>query len=565
MQSFNMETGHDMRHHSSRKKTLGCIALVVMVLAIVGVCLFVLYEGIDETKKKIKNISNDNVIENVYVAGMCTVESYERYLVVTVNYAGINDEAEDGKPFVKADELPPGFLAVIDTDVNSKRYSEIVDAVELSTEGKNSVQPRRTTQYDKYFIVGDADPASSDIYVVNVKKPTSPKLSYIINGTLNQQLYGLSAPNTIRTLPDGSLLVAMMSNSLSGTGKGGFLRLDPEDDFRVIERWDSNVTGQDPLNDQRKGNYDFWLSPYVQNALISTEWMPARQQQGKGSAEADVKDLTRSSTYINFWNLKQQQISMRVDLRGEGKRSIEEAHTYFGYMPLEVRMLHSNQATGYVCVAGGGEVIAFWRVLTAWETMVVISVEPKLSESDPNDREKSIPALITDIIVSHDDRRLYLANWAHGEIREYSIDDPLKPRLCGTLQVASGYNEMHGNDRLYTNPATDKKIRGGPARLQLRNDGTELYFTTSFNPGWDNDFYPDLTSKGSFLGKVNIDTCSCSGDSMQLDPSFGVDFGDSSHFPENSKSLPARAHDIHFIGGDASTYPSQYIPIATSS
>lgn len=551
-------------HRSSRKKTLGCISLAVAVVALIGVFLFVLFEGIEQEKSDIKNIENkvkNNIVENVFVGGVCGTQSYERYLVVTVNYAGINNSDSDGKPFVSTDKIPPGFLAVVDTDPNSDHYSEIVGKLKLSNNDKCSSQPRRTTQFGNYFIIGDADPEYSDIYVANLKKPKQPKLEHVINGSDIQSMYKLSSPNTIRTMADGTLLVAMMGNSVSGTGKGGFIQLDPADNFKVT-RWDSNTTGKDPLNDLRSANYDFWLSPYIQNTMISSEWVPARQQKGKGSVKSDVNDITKSSTYINFWNLKKKEISLRVDLHGESKRNVE-AQLLFGYMPLEVRMLHSSKATGYVGVAGGGEVFAFWKVLTVWETLLVISVEPKLDEDNPSDNSKSIPALITDVIISHNDRRLYLANWAHGEIREYDIEDPLKPMLCGTLQVSSGYNKMHGDNSFFNNPETGKDIQGGPARLQLRNDGTELFFTTSFNPGWDNDFYPKLTKQGSFLGKVVIDTCHCNGDSMKLDTEFGVDFGSSSKFPDNPHKLPARAHDIHFVGGDPSTYPNQYVPTPT--
>ena len=562
-------SGYNMKQPGrSRKKTLACVGILVLILTAFAVVLFVVFVGVDETKDELRRLEDrlkggkggNEYINNVFVGGVCGIESHEQYLLVTVNYAAINHADKDGHPFVSTSSLPPGFLAVIDIQPDSKTYSEIVGQVELSLNGRKSMQPRRGTQYDNYFILGDAEPEYSDIYVVDIKKPSSPKIHRVLNGTSNREKYHLGSPNTIRTLQDGTLLVAMMSSSdSSGTGKGGFLQLDPNDDFKVKQRWDSNKTGQDPLNDARKANYDFWLQPYVQNTMVSSEWLSAKAQSGEGSAESDITDLSKSSTYLNFWNLKLRTISFRVDLHGENKRDTE-AHLPPGYMPLEVRMLHKTQALGYVGVAGNGEVVAFWRAFSAWDTQPVIMVDPKLDETEPNDKNGAIPALITDMIISQDDSRLYLANWAHGEVRQYNIENPLIPVLCSTVQVSSGYDKMHGPYSNFKNDATQKNIYGGPARLQLRMDGTELFYTTSFVPGWDNDFYPELTEKGSFLGKILIDTCSCTGNSMKVDHDFGIDFAKSQKFPKNPSVLPARAHDLHFIGGDPSTYPLEFVP-----
>lgn len=567
-------SGYDMKRHNSgsRKKTLACVLLLVLILTAFAVFLFVVFVGVDETKDELHQLEaklkgeGDTNINNLFfnggVAG-CNQPSYERYLLVTGNYASINASGQDGHSLVHADRLPPGFLAVVDINPESKKYSKVVSSVELNFNGRDSRQPRRGTQYGHYYIIGDAHPAYSDIYIVDIKKPTSPKLHAVVSGDAIRSSYELGAPNTIRTLQDGTLLIAMMSNGdESGAGKGGFLQLDPEDDFSVLRRWDSNSSGQDPLNDLRKANYDFWLSPYIQNTMVSSEWLPAKSQQGKGSAEEDIDSLSKSSTYINFWNLALRSIAFRVNLHGEARRDVQ-SHMPNGYMPLEVRMLHKNQALGYVAVAGNGEVIAFWRVFSAWETLAVIQVDPKLNESNPTDISAAIPALLTDIIISADDSRLYLANWAHGEIRQYNIEDPLSPLLCSTVQVSSGYDNMHGSSSNFKNAATGRKVEGGPARLQLRNDGSELFYSTSFTPGWDNDFYPQMTKSGSFIGKIKIDSCSCKGSSMKIDDSFGVDFGDSKKFPDNPSVLPARAHDLHFVGGDPSTYPSMYIPTPT--
>lgn len=39
--------------------------------------------------------------------------------------------------------------------------------------------------------------------------------------------------------------------------------------------------------------------------------------------------------------------------------------------------------------------------------------------------------IITDILISLDDKFLYFSNWSHGDIRQYDITDPANPKLAG--------------------------------------------------------------------------------------------------------------------------------------
>jgi len=58
-----------------------------------------------------------------------------------------------------------------------------------------------------------------------------------------------------------------------------------------------------------------------------------------------------------------------------------------------------------------------------------------------------MPGLITDFVISLDDRYLYLVNWLHGDIRQYNIEDPAKPFLAG--QVWVGGLLQKGSDVVY--------------------------------------------------------------------------------------------------------------------
>jgi hypothetical protein len=41
--------------------------------------------------------------------------------------------------------------------------------------------------------------------------------------------------------------------------------------------------------------------------------------------------------------------------------------------------------------------------------------------------------MMTDILLSLDDKYLYLSNWLHGDVRQYDITDRRKPKLVGQL------------------------------------------------------------------------------------------------------------------------------------
>src|SRR2546428_3344665 len=82
-----------------------------------------------------------------------------------------------------------------------------------------------------------------------------------------------------------------------------------------------------------------------------------------------------------------------------------------------------------------------------------------------------VPSLITDFLVSMDDKYLYLSNWLHGDIRQYDVSDPSNPRLTG--QVWCGGLLGDSSD------IQDHKLHRGPQMLHLRLDGKRLYMTTS--------------------------------------------------------------------------------------
>ena len=92
-----------------------------------------------------------------------------------------------------------------------------------------------------------------------------------------------------------------------------------------------------------------------------------------------------------------------------------------------------------------------------------------------------VPGLITDIVLSMDDRFLYLSNWLHGDLRQYDISQPTNPRLTGQLWLGGLLGKPSDSGR---------DLTGGPQMIQLSLDGQRLYVSNSLYSTWDNQFYP---------------------------------------------------------------------------
>jgi selenium-binding protein 1 len=161
----------------------------------------------------------------------------------------------------------------------------------------------------------------------------------------------------------------------------------------------------------------------------------------------------------------------------------------------------------------------------AWTAEKVVEVDPIELEGWPI----PVPGLITDQVISMDDRYLYFSNWFHGDIRQYDISDPAHPRLNGQVWLGGLQKKGRHGDRV---------LDGGPQMLQLSMDGRRLYVTNSLYSTWDNQFYPQLES---WLMKVDI----AEDGTMSVDETFYVDFN----------ALPGhpRAHEIHLPSGDVTT------------
>ena len=406
----------------------------------------------------------------------------------------------------------PDYLAVVDLDPGSKTYAKVIHRLsmpnvgdELHHFGWNICSSCHGMPGDRRYLVVPGL-KSSRIHIIDAADPLNLRMHKVIEPEAIAKETNLSAPHTVHCLADETIMISMLGNA-KGDSPAGFLLLDK--DFNIKGRWESR-------DQSLPYGYDFWYQPR-HNIMVSTEWASPNTFL-KGFNPKDVA-AGKYGQKLHFWDWKERKIIQTADLGDAGR------------IPLEVRFHHNPASShGFVGAALSSTVWHFTKDKdNRWAAENVIQVEPV--KAGGND----IPGLITDILISMDDRYLYFSNWLHGDVRQYDISDPSKPKLTGQLFLGGLLGkggELKG-----------KKRAGGPQMLQLSLDGKRLYVTNSLMSVWDNQFYPGIAKEGSWMLQIDCDT---EKGGMKLNENFLVDFGQE---PDG----PVRAHEVRYPGGDCSS------------
>lgn len=442
-------------------------------------------------------------------------------------------------PCIRVDtKSEPDYLATIDVDPDSATYSQVIHRLhmphvgdELHHSGWNacsSCYDNPNKSRSKLILPAVS---SSRVYVVDVSEDgRAPKIHKVVEGEEIKAKTGLAYPHTTHCLGSGEIMISTMGDP-EGENKGGFFLLDEE--FNVKGTWTGDSTAY---------GYDFWYQPR-HNVMVSSEYgAPNAFLKGFNPAEA----ATRYGSCLHVWDWKDKKLSHSINLGQEG------------LIPLEIRFAHNPESDyGFVGCALSSNVVLLRKDPTS---NGAVKLTHKFVISQPWLAVEGwvlpqLPPLITDILLSLDDKYLYFSNWLRGDICQYNITDPENPKLVGRVYLGGSLRK--GGCVKAVDPEADglvdgyaplqhikgKEFQGGPQMIQLSLDGKRLYVTNSLISPWDAQFYPDLVKKGSQMVQIDVDT---ENGGLTINPNFLVDFGE-------EPGGPVLAHEARYPGGDCSS------------
>jgi len=408
----------------------------------------------------------------------------------------------------------PDYLATVDVDPNSSNFGKVIHRLpmlhvgdELHHFGWNACSSCHgdPSKSRRFLVLPGLH--SSRIYIADAANPRAPKLHKVIEGDEIKRQTNLSTPHTVHCLADGRIMISMLGDA-QGDAPGGFLLLSEE--FEILGRWEDESA-------EMQFNYDFWYQPR-HNVMISSQWAAPNTVRA-GFKLTDVQ-AGKYGQRLHFWDWQKRTIAQTIDLGGDG------------LIPLEVRFHHDPDSThGFVGAALSSSIWHWYRDGERWQVEKTIQVESQEVEGWPF----AVPGLITDLVLSLDDRWLYFSNWLHGDLRQYDVSDPSKPKLTGRIWLGGVLGKGQA--------VRGKKLAGGPQMLQLSLDGKRLYVTNSLYSSWDDQFYPQIARRGSYLLQLDCDT---ERGGLTLNEDLFLDFG-------REPQGPARAHEIRFPGGDCTS------------
>lgn len=198
----------------------------------------------------------------------------------------------------------------------------------------------------------------------------------------------------------------------------------------------------------------------------------------------DIENPKEYGRSLNFYRLSDHQLFQTINLGDEG------------ITPLEIRFLHNPiSSVGFVGCALNSNLYVFHRPDVNDEKFVVEKVVDIPSKKISVDGvEQELNGMMADILISLDDHWLYMNNWLHGDVRQYDIRDPFKPKLKGQIFLG-GIANRKPNTRIIKDDELNyapkpvsikgRRLEGAPQMLQLSLDGKRLYVSSSLYSPWD--------------------------------------------------------------------------------
>ncbi|KAG7296202.1 hypothetical protein JYU34_021305 [Plutella xylostella] len=437
---------------------------------------------------------------------------------------------------VQPDQSKQDYMATVDVDPESPTYAQVIHRTytgrpgqELHHSGWNVCSScHDNPELKRNFLILPAL-NTSNVFVVDVgTDPRKPELHKVIEGA-EMKAVNCSYPHTTHCLASGDIMISTMGDK-DENGKGDFVLIDAKS-LKVTGSW---TRGEK----MAKFGYDFWYQPY-HDVMFSTEWGSPKYFKTGLHAE-DIPNPHRYGTSLNVYKWSTRELIQSIDLGKEG------------CAPLEIRFLHEpTAAQGFVGCAVEANVYRFYKGSDdTWKADKVIDVPAQKVSKDGVVSE--LGGLMSDILLSLDDKYLYFSNWLHGDVRQYDVSDPTNPKMTGRVflggQLVNDPDlELVHCDDLKERPKqvtiNGTPLYGSPQMLQLSLDGKRLYVSCSLFSPWDKQLYPKMAKHGGWIAKLDVDIVN---GGMKLDENFLVDFG-------KEPNGPVLAHEMRYPGGDCTS------------
>jgi selenium-binding protein 1 len=354
----------------------------------------------------------------------------------------------------------PDFVAVVGVDpADPSTYGKIIHRVDMLKTGDELHHFGYNHDRTHLMVPGLF---SGRIYVVDVADPKQPVVKSMHEDLVRKS--GYTTPHTIIGLENGNNLVTMIGAASPSTAPGGLVEINGQTgEFVQVF---GPPAGRDFNKIPPKYMYDAGMKPELNRMVTTSFGLP--KEVGPGIT------IDGLGTDVYVWDWKERKV-------------IQTENIGAGTGALEVRWRAAQGSTvGYTNAPGSNEIWA-WDDLDGdgkYRFAAVIKL-PK----------GSVP---TDMLLTDDDKYMYVSNWMGNNVQQYNIEDPLKPVLVSEVEIP--YAQM----------------------LRISPDTKRLYVTNSLLSTWDDTEFPKGVTRNSKYGIFMIDVDHEKG-GMTLNKDFHVD------------------------------------------
>lgn len=381
---------------------------------------------------------------------------------------------------VSVGDQDPDFLAVVGANPDDPAtYGQIIHRVDMPDIGDELHHYGFNITQTKLLVPGLF---SGRLHLINIADdPAHPYVESYHDDFTDDS--GYIVPHTVIGMPDGGYLLSALGSDSATSGPGGVVKLDSN--AHVVGPF-GPPAGRDPSITPPTYMYDIGIN-VLRNSMISTSF-------GLPDGIAGGINPAGLGHDIYVWNYRDRQVTQVVNI-GQNTGA------------LEVRWLHQPGSTiGFTNAPGTSQI---WR----WDDVDldgVYSFSPAIT--------LPVGSIPTDIVLSKDDKYMYIANWFGNNVMQYDIRDPFNPVFVSLVTIP--HAQM----------------------MRLSPDNKRLYVTNSLLSTWDDDEVPAGVTRNQDYGIYLVDIDHEDG-GMSLSDSFFVDLD---HVQRKNTMGAGRPHQVFF-------------------